>query len=33
MKIAYRSPKIFKYGGWFIRLWGKWYRLVRIGEY
>lgn len=33
MKLAYRSPKIFKHGGLFLRVWDKWYRIVKVGEY
>lgn len=31
MKLTYRSPKIFKHGGIFLRIDRKWYRIFRIG--
>lgn len=30
--IYYLTPKVFKHGGWYIKLWGKRYRIIKIGE-
>ena len=32
MKLAFRSPRFFRHGGWYLQLWGKWYRVVRVGR-
>lgn len=32
MRLAYRSPKIFRHGGWFLRVWGKWYRVIAVHD-
>lgn len=32
MKLAYRSPKLFKHGGWYLRVWGKWYRIIKTKD-
>lgn len=31
-RIYYLSPKIFKYGGIYLRAFGKRYRILKIGE-
>ncbi len=28
MKLAWRSPRFFLYGGIYLQLWGKWYLIV-----
>lgn len=32
MKLVYRSPKLNKYAGWYLRVWNKWYRIIKVGE-
>lgn len=32
MKLAYRSPRFFKHGGLFLRLFGKWYRIIKVED-
>lgn len=32
MKLTYRSPKLFKHGGVWLRLWGKWYRVYAVKD-
>lgn len=32
MKLVWRSPLFFKHGGLYLRVWGRWYRVFRIGE-
>lgn len=31
MKITYRTPKLFAHAGVYLRVWGKWYRVFRVG--
>ena len=33
MKLVYRSPKLFKHAGVYLGVFGKFYRLVKIGEH
>jgi hypothetical protein len=31
MKITYRTHKLFRHAGIYLQVWGKWYRVFRIG--
>lgn len=31
-KLAYRSPKLNAYPGLYLRVFGKWYRIVKWGD-
>ena len=31
MKLAFRSQRFFAHAGLYLRLWGKWYRLLKAG--
>lgn len=31
MKLAYRTPKLFHHAGIYLQVWGKWYRVFRVG--
>lgn len=31
MKITYRTPKLFHHAGVYIHVFGKWYRVFRVG--
>ena len=28
MKLVYRDPRLNHHPGWYLRLWGKWYRII-----
>ena len=32
MKFAFRSPKLFKHGGLYLKVWGKWYRIYKVED-
>lgn len=32
MKVAWRSPKIFRHGGVWLQVWGKWYRVFAAND-
>lgn len=31
MKLTYRTPKLFHHAGVYLQVWGKWYRVFRVG--
>ena len=31
MRIVYRTPKLFWHAGLYIEIWGKWYRVLKVG--
>lgn len=31
MKLTYRTPKLFHHAGVYPQVWGKWYRVFRVG--
>lgn len=31
MKLVYRTPKLFWHAGVYLRVFGKWYRIVKVG--
>lgn len=33
MKIYYRTPKLFTYAGFYLEIFGKRYRILKIGRY
>lgn len=33
MRFVFRSPRIFRHGGLYLQVWGRWYRVFRIGEH
>lgn len=33
MKLYWRTPKLFKYAGLYLRIWDKSYRIVKVGTY
>lgn len=33
MRITYRTPKLFHHAGIYLQVWGKWYRIFRVGPH
>lgn len=32
MRVVYRTPKLFTHAGVYLHLWGKWYRIIKVGD-
>lgn len=32
MRLVYRTPKLFHYPGLYLEVWGKWYRIMKVGK-
>lgn len=32
MRLVYRTPKLFTFAGWYLQVWGKWYRVFKVGD-
>lgn len=31
MRLTYRTPKLFFHAGIYLKVWDKWYRIVKVG--
>lgn len=32
MRLVYRTPKLFAHAGVYLQVFGKWYRLIKVGD-